>query len=544
MRYAIRGSKRELVEASNAAPRRDYTCPCCCGRVYLRSGYEREPHFAHFRGEGTVECEEYYPGDHSDNGGTGPNYIHESKVEDEPEQLGLILQHSERSWELLLRVPEIPFDELGLTPFQSLLKCSVIVSAGEAKVGTLSGIDIRPGIGTSCVPVPPTTQPYKTEPSGKWPTRVPVHRWQAKCRGLLETGSLFRIRGGAWVRLREYSAVHGGEQLVVVAPARRPPPSDILVESWYPFASPELQWSAWLVQLPIRLSREVEEWLGGLGHTVVPRSWSAEILSVPHAIRANHPIFLAGETITFKLVTPESQAQTTISLTWGSNAHLATARASGTSDLFAAASHMPNGISRLDVAEGPASSVALECERPPNSERIESILATTPRLRVQIGLASCEAWVNPTLDYYRRPVSGEPGEIAITTGVDDFRVDVVSHFQSFRQVRLAVSLKEAEHLVTAALPEAISIEINAGNLGRVELRRRQPDVARPYPTCHRLAHWIWTLERSSRDHKEITSLLYRLPRQPSRVVVAKSSATILPHIRSQMRRNAKKGKNS
>ena len=66
MNWAWDRVRRSLVEAKNGRedePQR-YVCPTktCGGKVFLRPGRLRRPHFAHYANEGSDSCEDYHPG--------------------------------------------------------------------------------------------------------------------------------------------------------------------------------------------------------------------------------------------------------------------------------------------------------------------------------------------------------------------------------------------------------------------------------------------------------------------------------------------------
>jgi hypothetical protein len=105
MDYAADAFSPKPVPADRASFYRDYTCPTCGGRVFLRRAGRRRAHFAHFPGEGSPECEEYHPG--TGGGGSGGEHVRRPK----PLSLYLALEgdvRSRPSWHLELLLPQIP----------------------------------------------------------------------------------------------------------------------------------------------------------------------------------------------------------------------------------------------------------------------------------------------------------------------------------------------------------------------------------------------------------------------------------------------------
>src|SRR6266545_1498596 len=109
MHFARKGRNNEIIEATQGVVRsRDYFCPTCGGRVWLRRGEIREPYFAHRANEGGSDCDEYYPGGW---GGTYTKATVLREVEDSQGEAGLCLDDSEDAWSIYLRLPEIPVQE-------------------------------------------------------------------------------------------------------------------------------------------------------------------------------------------------------------------------------------------------------------------------------------------------------------------------------------------------------------------------------------------------------------------------------------------------
>src|SRR5262245_37372211 len=111
MNYATIGRAGKLIEAARAAIRRDYTCPSCRARVFLRRGSIRDAHFAHYPGEGKPECEQYHP--YHPGTGIPPTRTPQRRDSDESEELRLTVEHEGSEWTLLLHIPEVPNAELG-----------------------------------------------------------------------------------------------------------------------------------------------------------------------------------------------------------------------------------------------------------------------------------------------------------------------------------------------------------------------------------------------------------------------------------------------
>lgn len=100
--------RRVEVHADDAvsAPNR-YICPNppCGARVHLCAGDYKRAYFAHTRGQGNLDCDDYHPGLYVGPTAT-PNYQEDERTQDE--RLGLELHVRGRRWSLKLRIPKSP----------------------------------------------------------------------------------------------------------------------------------------------------------------------------------------------------------------------------------------------------------------------------------------------------------------------------------------------------------------------------------------------------------------------------------------------------
>ena len=278
-------------------------------------GLSPDPGFAHNKHAAKPDCELYHPG-------LG-NYVPSStpratfRTEDEPAEIGMCLE-DEESWATYLRLPEIA--DLGTVRLRSLRSGSVQVDAGGT-LNSLSLMELRPGIGSARLVVPPSATPYKVTPIGDWPPSISKTPWQGGARGLNPRGTAFRIRRGEWVRLKEGSAIELGEVLRVVADVRNAPPYDCSPQAAKALSHHGLNWRMWRIELPAETTPSLERWADGMGVVLLEAAWDVSLLSIPHGFNSDHQIPILGttETLIAKLRSPNTGLRATVSLRTGSS---------------------------------------------------------------------------------------------------------------------------------------------------------------------------------------------------------------------------------
>jgi hypothetical protein len=486
-----------------------FVCPTCHGRVFLRSGSEREPHFAHFSGEGSVDCEEYHPG----LGGFGPVEKAAPRVADDAEALGLAVALNGLAWHILLRLPEVPSSEFGTASLAALSGASVGISCGDSRVGSVSALELRPGVALARAQVPPSLQDYSCHPGGGWPAGVHLARWNATTRGLSAPGTIFRLRAGEWTRIRDRSRVEWGEKLVLVADDRCPPPPVVDAEKADGISSAGLLWRLWRISLPNAPDVAVEMWLARMGYEARPPCWRVRFLSVPAAFTDEGPQYEVGVPLVVEVEAPRAGATAGVSLALGTNTHVAQVTAGRDVTFFGEITWDLPGSGTLEVVA-----------QTPVSERFEFIehcapVADCPRLRVRIGSREWESWSNlPGVRAERG------GGVSIEVGAEGVRLDLVVWLRGDRRRVLTRALpQDAALFLAELLPEATLLEIDASNLGRVQIPVGSTTSVRDeVPARTRLSGWLGAMTQAStgRAGGGQVALVTRAVGQKRRVVAA------------------------
>lgn len=521
-----------LVSANEASRLRPYVCPRpgCGGRVYLPNVIVQRPHFRHFPGEGTSACEEYFP-----SGGDRARVI--EGVEEDPTELGLVLNQVDGRWGLGLRLPEIPSEELGETSLSALRPALVNVYSGSDRVVRVGALVLRPGVEAARIDVEPSLGEFRTEPAGTWPPSVDKERWRLQSRGLDATGTLFRLRRGEWMRLLPGSVVHQRETLVVLADTHWAPPNSIVLEAHAPIFSGGLQWTVWEVQLPTEPVANVLAWLARLGHAIVPRPWSLDLAMPPRAYgEQGEPVYWVGDTPVLTLEAPQYAASAAVALQNGTNSQTVNFVAQQNRSTYVTVSVCDEKLVRLFVVGERSASLDFTFILRPADFSLEEVLAHTARLRIQIGQLKLAAWQGHN-NYIQILKSAQP-ELRVDLGDETARARVTVWERGKQRSRCGLDSRGVVKALQDALVGSEKIEVDAGNLGRVVLLlvRGLVSANRTTKVSERLAWRDYVVNMSPPSAEPLTPILVEQPRLAKSLIARHSGAAGLIRARMALRR--------
>ena len=536
MDYARDLHSGKVVAAEDASLVRSYACPRpgCGGRVYLPDVVVQRPHFRHYPGEGTPACDEYFPG----SAGSGERGTRATAaVEEDPSELGLLLTQLDGRWGLGLRLPEIPSKELGETSLGALRSALVDVYAGRDRLLRVSALDLRPGVGAARVDVVPSLQLFRTQPGGSWPASIHKDRWLLESRGFEAKGALFRLRLGEWMRLLAGSGVHHGETLLALADARCAPPDSIVSETHARISSGGMQWTIWEVQLPSKPVAGVVGWLARLGHEFVQRPWSVDLATPPRAYgERGEPVFWVGDSPVLMLEAPQPAGVAMIAFQSGSNSHGANVRATDGRFAHVSVSVRDAGLTRLAVAGERTASLDLAFIELPPPTSLCKLLLQTPRLRIQIGQQSLEAWQGTT--HKVRVLSREQPLVRVDLGDESVRTRVTVFERGKQRSKRGLDSRGAARAIEDSLASADRVEVDADNLGRIVLLpvRAAVDATREAKAGDRLAWRNHVVSLCSHTEERHTPTLFEQPRVAKSLAARQVAPASLVHSRMAIRR--------
>lgn len=541
MEYGRVKRSGSLVRAADAVRGASYVCPTCGLPLELRRGEDLE-YFAHWRGlEDTRDCEFFAPGAGESGRPQGADdaiVLVDPSVEDDPAELGLILDQLDGEWRVGLRLPEIPHDELGgEVSLNELRRARVEVSAGDVAVSRISGLDLRPGVGAARVQVPPSVRDYQARVAGPWPPAIDTRRWQLQSRGLEVKGTLFRLRSGEWTRLLMNSRVHSGERLLVLAETGWARPESLVAEKHAQISSGGLTWIIWEIRLPDEPVDSATAWLARIGHRFVQKPWSVELAAPPRMLdERGEPLFWVGDSPVLTLEAPQGGAEATVSVEVGTDSVNASVTAPASRRIHVAIPGQRAELARIGVFTERKATLTIGFVEPPSRESLLEALAKTARLRVWLGHQVVEAWHEPSC---RVPVGSLAVQgVLVDLGLDGARVRVTVWERDKQRSRPGLDARSAARAIESSLSTASRIELDAENFGRVEIVPQRVTVEPPrnVGSGGRLSWYDHLASMSPRASEHTVATVIGQPRAAMSLIVRRVGPSALIRARLELRR--------
>lgn len=474
MDYGRLKSTGKVFPASEAKRGRQYVCPTCGLPLELRRGHDLE-YFAHWRGlQGTRECELFVLTDDADNARSSSSSAQEARgqrevaVEDQPLDLGVVLGEIDGRWGLGLRLPEIPAEELVDTGLGLLRSAFVDVFAGSERLVRVSALELRPGVGAGRVDVPPRVQQLRAQTAGNWPRTVDRERWNLSARALDRNGTLFRFRHGEWTRLLADSGVHFGEALLVLGELQSPPPVQIAPQLLSQLSDRDMQWGIWEVRLPDDADSAVSVWLGRLGHDFVERAWSVTLAAAPRSYsQEGEPVFWAGDAAVLAIDRPHARAEAQANFRTDANAYSGVVRNGERQTSHVSVTARIDGRTCFEILDARRPRLDLHFVEKPSQSALLELLAQVPRLRVWVDEECLVAWEGSPHTVRMEP-RAKP-RVRVEFGDESARARITVWADGKRRFYRGLSSGEAASILESALQTASRVELDADNLGRIEL---------------------------------------------------------------------------
>lgn len=506
MKYAIEDF-RKIINANDAFRGRRYSCPYCEAGVFLREGYSRESHFAHNKGEGRPECEEYHPSEYTN---IASNYD-KPEVEDKPKEIGLSFA-STKPWSLLLRLPEIPNEELGQNSLSTLINAYIEIYANNCLINKIDALSLKPGVVNFLVDVPPANE-WILNPGGKWPQDNIRNKWFRKINGVNLKGSFFRLHKSEWIRLRNRSPIEWGESLCFVADKLISIPQDCEVNKIGYVEFSGYNWAAWYIKLPTKPTGKVDNWLKDRSHFAIKPSWKSQIISPIYDIEFlnNQPNFLAGSPFILSLNPPPDIKITdapSLFVKEGTNKSRYTLYPSPHNSIFCKVSLVNtdyNVTKTIYLGSEHDKLLDFKVVPPPSLSELRSQVSNLPKLQISIGNKTIKAW-DSCYEIIAPPTGQDIPSILVNYGPKQIDFLLSIHWSTKGQTKSQSNLpaEKAKDLISKLIEyrQPVYITIDAGALGKIELQVKPSEEKKKEetPSSNHLINWLSVISAIPQKH--------------------------------------------
>ncbi len=432
MQYAIDRRTKRIVQADKVRRterNRAYECPVCRAAVHYKTamGLSPYPGFAHNAHAGRLDCDLYHPslGGEVSTSWTGAPGEHETS------KFHLCLNDQE-NWSLFLRFPEI--SDLGNARLRTLAAGAVnVVTGSDSK--NISLMELRPGVGSGRLIIPPSINSYDATPTGTWPSGLPLDRWAGSCAGLNPRGTSFVFRNGEWERLTSAAELKLGSEIRIVAETTNAPPAMYSSGSSVVISHNKITWGMWRVSLPNAISNSLDRWAEAIEVSFAQPTDELSLLGVPHGFGPDGAIFATGHRFIAKVRWAPGEVPGTLSLRTPLGSESSSMWPTQESPIYLAFSVRDAGMTTLTANYDRGGSVRIETAAAPTPSEVSKKLNAVQPLQIRIGNTSGAAW-QETVSLCPSPGQAEFPPVTIPPDFDALRFDMAMDDRRWVQVRL------------------------------------------------------------------------------------------------------------
>ncbi len=489
MQYAIDRRTKRVVQADQVRRtdrNRAYECPACKAEVHYRRamGLSPEPGFAHNAHVARQDCHLYHPSF----GVESPGSWGEALATEPINEIDLCLDDpldDKGTWSLFLRFPEI--SELGNARLRALLDGSVRVVTGSSSE-SISLMDLRPGVGSARLVMPPSMSTYEASPTGKWPPDLSSDRWTGTCEGLNPRGTPFVLRKGEWVRLRDGGELELGSEIRIVADVRNAPPPVCSVETLAVKPHNKLEWRVWRVFLPDSISTSLDRWAEAINATLMSPADEIALLGVPQGFDSNGPVFTSGHPFIAKVKWAAGEPSAALSLGTPLGSESTSTWPTQTSPAYMVFGTQDSGSTTLTANYDRRTTETIETAVAPTLDEIRNKLDATPRFEIVIGDMTASAWQD-SVTLRSTAEQTAPPQIMIFPNYEALQFDVAWTAQEGAQYAYGLTAAKVQERLSAAWGQDADFEITAGAFGSIRLRFLRPKRSRGAVSVSRAMRW-------------------------------------------------------
>lgn len=490
MQYAIDRRKKLLVQAEDvrrADRTRAYACPVCGADVHYRRarGLNPDPGFAHNAHVARPDCDLYHPSF----GVEGPGSWGEGPEAEPISEIDLCLADpldDKGTWSLFLRFPEI--SDLGNTRLRALVAGSVNVATGSSST-SISLMDLRPGVGSARLVVPPSMSKYEASPAGQWPSGISSDRWTGTCEGLNPRGTPFVLRKGEWERLRDGGELELGSEIRIVAHVRNAPPPACPVEVLAIKPHNKLEWRVWRVFLPDSISTSLDRWAEAINVTLASPGDEIALLGVPQGFDSNGLVFTTGHSFIAKIKWAAGEPSAALSLGTPLGSESTSTWSTQTSPAYMAFGTQDSGTTTLTANYDRRTTEIVETAVAPTLGEIRNKLRVAPRFEIVIGDTTVSAWQD-SVTLRSTVEQTAPPQITIFPNYEALQFDVQWTEEDSARYAYGLTAAKVQERLAAAWGQDADFEISAGAFGCIRLRFFRPKRSREAVSVSRAMRWL------------------------------------------------------
>jgi hypothetical protein len=487
--YAIDRRNKLLVQAEHvrwADRNRAYACPVCGADVHYRRarGLNPDPGFAHNAHVARQDCHLYHPSFGVQSAGPWGEALARGPIN----EIDLCLDDpldDKGTWSLFLRFPEI--SDLGNARLRALVGGSVSVVTGSSSAN-ISLMDLRPGVGSARLVVPPSMSAYEAAPAGQWPSDLSSDRWTGTCKGLNPRGTPFVLRKGEWERLRNGRELELGSEIRIIADVRNAPPPVCSVEALAVMPHSKLEWRVWRVFLPDSISTSLDRWAEAINATLASPADEIALLGVPQGFDSNGPVFTTGHSFIAKIKWAPGEAAAALSLATPLGSESTSTWPTRPSPAYMAFGTHDSGSTTITANYDRRTTETVETAVAPTLSEIRNKLRATPRFQIVIGDATVSAWQD-SVDLRSTGEEAAPPQIAILPNYEALQFDIQWTEEDRARYAYCLPAAKVKERLAAAWGQNADFEISAGAFGCIRLRFLRPKRPRDAGSVSRAMRW-------------------------------------------------------
>jgi hypothetical protein len=251
---------------------------------------------------------------------------------------------------------------------------------------------------------------------------------------------------------------------------------------------------------------------------------------------SSKPVFWTGDGPVLALGAPQAGDETMIEIREGSNSHSESVRTLDSMITYLAIRSQEEGLSRLAVNAERTANIEVVFTHRPTSAELLSMLKQTARLHVRIGAQVLEAWQGSTHEVRVDP--RKPQDVRVDLGHEKARARITVWDRAKRRAWRGLDARNAAKIIEEALSTASRIELEADNLGRVEIVPLilSAENSRAHVATRRLDWHNHVMSMSSRPGAPKTPVLLKQPLGITSLVSRDVGAVTLVRARLELRR--------